>query len=306
MNYERGLLNKMHFFRKYKTPLITLTIFTCIGLIVWIFLDIRYFVLFVCIGLSDSGTRIIIEKYPKLLQLSRRCLQLGIAGFLFGWLSLYIGVNFQFPEIFFDIYTGIVSGALIQLLVARIILPFFFGNAFCSRACWTGAFFELTNSKTSCKRTPKKRSNFIAWGYLIFIVVFSLFFAFFRNPAVNLELRRGWIIGEFLFIITSGLILALIWGSRAYCRMLCPFLTISGLISPYSIFKITPVKAEECSSCNLCNQACPMLIDVMSCVHNNQRINNRTCILCERCVSSCPNDVLKIADKIPRNNQIEK
>lgn len=288
----------MQIFRKYKIPLITLLIFTLVGLILWFFRDIRYFFLFVSIGFLDSSTRIIIGKYPKLRQISRRCLQLVLAGFLFGWLSLYIGVNFQFPEIFFDFSAGIVTGALIQLLVARIILPFFFGNAFCSRACWTGAFFEFINSKTSCKKTPKKRSNIIAWGYLIFLVALSLFVAFFWNPAENLVLRRYWIIGENLFIISCGLILTSIWGSRAYCRMLCPFLTISSIIAPYSIFKITPVKAENCNSCNLCNIACPMLIDVMSYVHNKERINERTCLLCERCVSACPKNVLRISDKI--------
>lgn len=290
----------MQFLKKYKIPLITLLIFALVGIILWFFRDIRYFILFISIGLLDSSTRIIIGKYPKLRQLARRLLQLFLAVLLFGWLGLYIGVNFQFPEIFFDFSAGIVTGALIQLLVARIVLPFFLGNAFCSRACWDGAFFELTNSKKSCKKKPKKRSNFIAWGYLIFLIIFSFFVAFFWNPAENLELRRYWIIGENLFIISFGLILTSIWGSRAYCRMLCPFLTISSIIAPYSIFKITPVKADDCISCNLCNLACPMLIDVMTYVHNKERVNDRTCILCERCVSACPENVLQIADKIPK------
>ncbi len=293
----------MQIFKKYKIPIITLLIFTLIGIIVWLLRDIRYFILFTSIGFLDATTRIIIRKYPKLRQLSRRLLQLGLAGLLFGWLSLYVGVNFQFPEIFFDMSAGIVTGALIQMLVARIVLPFFLGNAFCSRVCWTGAFFELTNSKKSCKKEPKKRSNLIAWGYLVFLVSLSVFVAFFWNPAENLELRRYWIIGENLFIISSGLILTSIWGSRAYCRMLCPFLTVSSVIAPYSIFKITPVKAEDCISCNLCNLACPMLIDVMSYVHKKERVNHPTCILCERCVSACPEDVLRIADKIPKKEK---
>ena len=69
---------------------------------------------------------------PSVFRLS---VQFIIGGFLLFWLSLFIGVNFQFPEIFFDISAGIVTGALIQMLVARVALPFLFGNAFCSRAC---------------------------------------------------------------------------------------------------------------------------------------------------------------------------
>ena len=69
----------MQIFRKYKIPLITLLIFALVGIILWVFRDIRYFILFISIGLLDSSTRIIIGKYPKLRQLSRRLLQLFLA-----------------------------------------------------------------------------------------------------------------------------------------------------------------------------------------------------------------------------------
>ncbi len=105
-----------------------------------------------------------------------------VSGILFIWISLIIGVNFQFPQIFYDIPAGVVTGALIQLLVARIILPFFLGNAFCSRVCWTGFFFEMTNKKWK-KAKPVKLSELLAWGYLISLIGMAFFVAFFWNPA---------------------------------------------------------------------------------------------------------------------------
>ncbi|OFX27314.1 MAG: hypothetical protein A2033_10880 [Bacteroidetes bacterium GWA2_31_9] len=284
-----------------KIPLISLGVFIGIGLIVWWFRHIMYFYLFTGIGFLDFGTRVLVHYYPKIRQFLRLCLQLLLGSFLLFWLGLVIGVNFQFPEIFFDAYEGVVTGALIQLVVARLILPFFLGNAFCSRACWTGFFFEMTNTKKQDKSKNVPRSKIIAWTYLISLVCISLFVAFLWNPAADIETRKWWIIGENLFIISVGFILTFFVGSRAYCRILCPFITISGLISPLSLFKITPINTDNCTNCKKCDDNCPMLIDVNTYVINKKRINDNTCILCERCISSCKHNVLKLSAKTKNN-----
>ena len=282
---------------KYKISLITFTIFILIGLIAWGFRNIMYLYLFVGIGFLDSATRILIQYFPKARQFFRLSLQFTIGFFLLIWFGLFVGVNFQFPEIFFDTYAGIITGAAIQLIVARLILPFFLGNGFCSRACWTGFFFEMTNPIVRDKGKIRHRSNYLAWGYLISLACLSIFVAFIWNPATNFEIRKWWIICENLFIVSTGFILTFFIGSRAYCRMLCPFMTISGLLSPYSLFKITPINTSKCTSCMLCDKKCPMLIKVETYVNNNKRINDPNCILCERCISECKEGVLKLTTK---------
>jgi len=213
------------------------------------------------------------------------------------WLSISIGINFQFPQMFFDASAGVVTGALIQMLIARIILPFFFGNAFCSRACWTGFFFEMTNSKTNITKPPKKRSELLAWSYIALLVIVPFSISVFHNPAVDDDIRRNWIIGENLFIVSIGFILTFYSGSRSYCRLLCPFITISGLLSRFSLFKITPIKSDSCTSCNACTDVCPMLIDVRQNVAEKKKISHKLCIVCERCVSSCPSYILMLTNK---------
>lgn len=284
-------------FNDFKIPLIGWGVFVIIGLIVWWFRHVMYFYLFAGIGCLDFIARILVMYYPKMRQVMRLSLQFTLGSFLLIWLGLVIGVNFQFPEIFFDAYEGVITGAIIQLIVARLILPFFLGNAFCSRACWTGFFFEMTNTKKTDKNKIKQRSNIIAWTYLIGLMALSLFVAFLWNPAADIELRKWWIIGENLFITSLGFILTFFIGSRAYCRTLCPFITISGLISPLSLFKITPINTSKCTNCKLCDDNCPMLIEVNSYVENGKRINDPTCILCERCINACNHKVLKLATK---------
>ena len=286
-------------FEIYKVPIIAFLIFVVIGIIVWVIRDVRYFYLFFSIGFLELSTRIIVIHYPKSKQFFRLMLQGGLSVMFLFWLSLFIGINFQFPQIFFDASAGVVTGALIQMLVARVILPFFLGNAFCSRACWTGFFFELSNSKKLLPKgkKPMERKEWLAWGYLLLLIVVPLGIAFFYNPAENDELRRMWIIGENLFIVSVGFILTFFTGSRSYCRLLCPFITISGIFSRFSLFKITPLESDNCTSCNACTNICPMLIDVRTQVHQTEKVSDKLCIVCERCVSSCPQDILKLTNK---------
>lgn len=286
-------------FEKYKVPIIAFLIFVLIGITVWIIRDIRYFYLFFSIGFLELSSRIIVIHYPKTKQFFRLLVQGGLSVMFLLWLSLLIGINFQFPQIFFDASSGVVTGALIQMLIARIVLPFFLGNAFCSRACWTGFFFEITNSKKNLKKgkTPMKRSELLAWSYLLLLIIVPLGIAFFHNPAKNDDLRQIWIISENLFIVSIGFALTFFTGSRSYCRLLCPFITISGIFSKFSLFKITPNNSDSCTSCNSCTNICPMLIDVRTQVHKIEKISDKLCIVCERCVSSCPEDILKLTNK---------
>ena len=170
-------------------------------------------------------------------------------------------------------------------------------HAFCSRACWSGFFFELSNTKKIDKKKIKPRSNILAWSYMLVLIGVALYVAFLWDPANSISMRKAWIIGENIFIVLVGFILTFFIGSRAYCRMLCPFITISGLIAPYSLFKITPINPAHCTNCKLCDKECPMLIPVNSYVIDKKRVNDSTCIVCERCISVCKENVLKLTTK---------
>lgn len=284
-------------FSNFKIPIISLVIFLIIGLFVWLFRgNVLYFYLFMGIGIFEFNTRVFISFFPKFRQITRLSVQFVIGAFLLIWLGLFKGVNFQFSQLFFDMYQGIITGVLIQIVVARLIIPFFFGNAFCSRACWTGFVFELTNQKTSAKKVYK-RNQWLAFGYMFLLIVIAVYIIFFWKPIFNDDFKKYWIIIENVIILLLGFILTFFIGSRAYCRLLCPFLTISSFIAPYSIFKIRPVNADNCIQCNKCDKVCPMLIHVSEHVSKNEEINNKYCIACERCVSACNEDVLSFTNK---------
>jgi len=286
--------------KKFLLPVIYTIIFSIFGVSVFAYKQkLRYFFLFFGMGIMVAICECITIFFPKHKQASRRITQGLIGGGLLFGISLNVRVNFQFSEIIFDTFALIITGALIQFIIARLIMPFLVGNAFCSRVCWDGAIFELIQKLLPKSKTIKNRSGFTAIGYLILVMMLAAIVSQYRNPALDANQRIWWIIGENIFLLTTGLLLSCYWGRRAYCRMFCPFITLSGLFSRFSIFKITPVNSDNCIECGKCNKACPMLIDVSGYVKNMKRINNRSCILCEQCVSSCNNECIKLTPGLP-------
>ncbi len=286
--------------KKYALPITLICVFSSVGLGVASFRgQTKYFFMFAGMGLAAAFGEWLTVQFPKYKQLFRRSIQGLVGGFLFIGLSLYGNVNFQFSEIFFDLYAGVITGALIQFVFARLILPFFMGNAFCSRACWSGAFFELVQPLNPKIKKPKIRNEVIAFVYIGLLIVISSIASYIYNPAVFEGSKRYWIVGENLVILSIGVFVSRYWGSRSYCRTFCPFITVSGLISKFSIFKITPIDSESCNSCGLCNRNCPMLVDVRTSVKADKRIDSKSCILCERCVDACPKDCIDLSPRLP-------
>jgi polyferredoxin len=92
----------------------------------------------------------------------------------------------------------------------------------------------------------------------------------------------------FLHISTPalGVILALLLLSlplkNPFCRYLCPYGALLGLVAMLSPVRVTRDK-ERCVSCGVCSQVCPTYIDVM----HRKSVISPECIGCWRCISHC-------------------
>ena len=85
-------------------------------------------------------------------------------------------------------------------------------------------------------------------------------------------------------LVVIGVLLALSFPFKnPFCRFLCPYGALLGLVS-----RLSPVKVERsasaCISCGGCTKACPSQIDVM----HKERVCSEECVGCLRCVSACP------------------
>jgi polyferredoxin len=88
-------------------------------------------------------------------------------------------------------------------------------------------------------------------------------------------------------LLTMGVLAALVALSVVYknfwCRYLCPYGALLGLLSRFSPFKVQR-NEEKCVHCHACTKHCPTLIDV----ENDAVIKSEECFGCLTCVSRCP------------------
>ncbi|MBC7962452.1 MAG: 4Fe-4S binding protein [Steroidobacteraceae bacterium] len=84
-------------------------------------------------------------------------------------------------------------------------------------------------------------------------------------------------LGVILFLLTISFVLR-----NPFCRYLCPYGALLGLIATFSPLRVTR-NVDRCVSCGVCSQVCPTDIDVM----HKKSVASPECIGCWRCVSHC-------------------
>lgn len=85
-------------------------------------------------------------------------------------------------------------------------------------------------------------------------------------------------LGVILVLLLLSMVVKNFW-----CRYLCPYGALLGLVSFLGPLKITR-NAETCVDCELCTKACPSDIRV----HALKRVNSDECMSCMKCVAVCP------------------
>ncbi|MCC6123495.1 MAG: 4Fe-4S binding protein [Pirellulales bacterium] len=139
-----------------------------------------------------------------------------------------------------------------------LIFTIFFGRTFCAAVCPLGAVQELAALKPV--RVPlwlDHTLGLLAYIYLGLAVLFSVtgtaflicrydpFVGFFRMNA-----------GANMLVLGGCFLLVGIFVGRPYCRYLCPYGAILGLLSRISQWHVK-IPPEQCINCRLCEDACP-------------------------------------------------
>jgi ferredoxin-type protein NapH len=198
-------------------------------------------------------------------------------------------------------FKGIINASFIAFIII-IILSLFFGRAYCSWFCPGCGVQEIMNFFIKRKA---KNTKAITIKYFIFAIwIVAIITGYLLNGFQQIDLTYGMsdITLKRKIILTIGAIIIIvpltaIFGQFASCKYICwqaPFMIIGTKIRDYFNFpglrlKATPAK---CRSCNVCNDKCPMNIDVMINIKNNN-MKHTECILCGNCIDSCRYDTVK-------------
>ncbi|MBI4743217.1 MAG: 4Fe-4S binding protein [Actinobacteria bacterium] len=85
------------------------------------------------------------------------------------------------------------------------------------------------------------------------------------------------------FIVILILMLLSLLFKNFWCRYLCPYGALLGIVSMASPLKISR-DSDVCTECGKCTKVCPSYIDVQA----KERVLSEECIGCFDCVVSCP------------------
>lgn len=200
-----------------------------------------------------------------------------------------------------------------------LLLTLVFGRIYCSVICPMGVFQDLvirvhkllSPKGHKPKRHFVKEPRIVRYGVLALVIVTALTFsqllltvlapysAYGRMVRSIVGLSRGESLAPALLITAAATLVVIcvcawIWG-RGWCNTVCPVGSVLGLVSRFSLFKVS-IDQSQCVSCRKCEKGCKS-----SCIDiDTHTIDHSRCVDCFDCLDSCPKGGIKFRFSLPR------
>jgi NosR/NirI family transcriptional regulator, nitrous oxide reductase regulator len=144
------------------------------------------------------------------------------------------------------------------LFALPIIFTLFFGRTFCAAVCPLGAMQEMVALRPVNVPTWLDHAlGLLAYVYLgagvIFAATGTAFVVCRYDPFVGFFRHSG---SVNMLILGACFLVGGIFVGRPYCRYLCPYGALLGLVSRISKWHVA-IPPERCIQCRLCEDACP-------------------------------------------------
>jgi polyferredoxin len=192
--------------------------------------------------------------------------------------------------------------AAVVILLSILVMSLLAKKSFCSWLCPVGTLSEAAG-KTGRKIFGK---NFRVWrplDLLMRALKYLLLFFFVKIVLIDMPIQAlgafldspYWAVSDvkMLYFFTrmstvTMIVLAILTAlsflfEGFWCRYLCPYGALLGLVSVVSPFTIRR-EVSRCTGCRSCSTACPARLPV----HERQSLRSPECTGCLRCVSACP------------------
>ena len=259
------------------------------------------FIIFASVQVISMFLYAVLPKKGK--QIPRQISMFLIGTFIFALAGLLGRVNFQLEGFFFYLTTGTVSGVLIHFAMAKLVGPIFFGRGWCSWGCWTAMVLDLLPYKknTTWKKGALPQLRYIHFGVSLLLVL--LLFYVFRMSVIHSDpaaLKTGlgtvtemvWFLaGNGIYYVTGILLAIKLKDNRAFCKYVCPLAVFLKAANRFSLVRIKG-NGSTCNNCRTCVTHCPMSIDIPKYIADSGRVKSTECIMCMKCIPSCPKALL--------------
>lgn len=192
------------------------------------------------------------------------------------------------------------AGLVILLLVLATGL--LLKKAFCSWVCPVGTIAEglgtlgarLARTRARLPRwfdVPLRAVKYLLAGYFVYAVFWQMDPAGLRqfidspyNKVADVKMLHFFARPSALTVqVMAGLVALSVVLPFFWCRYLCPYGALLGVLSWASPLKVTRV-ARNCTDCGLCDRACPAFLPVAT----GGRVHSAECTGCLDCVAVCP------------------
>ncbi|QGY40016.1 4Fe-4S binding protein [Pseudodesulfovibrio cashew] len=196
-----------------------------------------------------------------------------------------------------------IHPAGLTIFLAVLGMAVLFRKGFCGYVCPVGFLSNLLDHagrRVGLSRVPPKvvdypltALKYLGMGFFLFSVFFAMdtrsLEAFLTGPYNSVADAR--MLG--FFMSPSGLSLMVLGGfglfslvvRGAWCRYLCPYGALLGLLSWFGPVAVSRDR-DKCVSCGKCAKGCPAGIRV----DLKQTVRTPECIGCMECVGACPVD----------------
>jgi ferredoxin len=230
--------------------------------------------------------------------LRRRLVLLLLGTSLFGAAAFRDPVHalFQIEGLFFDLLTGVFMAAVIHYLLAKLIGPLLFGRVWCGWACWTAMVLDQLPYKRSHGRLPARwgRLRYVHFGLSLTLVA-VLWYGFAYRPGTAGPWGLTWFLAGNALYYLVGLGLAFVLkDNRAFCKYVCPISVPLKLSARFALLKVK-ADPQRCCEQRVCEKVCPMDIRIAEYVKRGERVLSTECILCQACISVCPEQALALS-----------
>ena len=234
-----------------------------------------------------------------------RWLVLAIGGLGILMFSLVDAIDLDLYGFFELLILGTAGAAIGHTMVTTVVGPLVLGRILCGWGCWRAMVLE----RLPVGKGLGQRKGVWSWTPLFGVVVSLAVAALLAlvidsQPSGTLVHMQGnsvWrvAVGVAVYYAAAIALALALHDQRAFCKYLCPTGFILRWTSRPALLHVS-ARAEACNNCGACTKVCPMDIPVAERVRKDTSIGKGDCILCQRCVESCPTGALKTSFCVER------